>query len=360
MQAPQRPLLSREAADALEKEILNGRWQQKLPGYRKLCEISGVSPCTMHTALEILARRNIILPAQGTRARLIHPEILSGPSRLSEKKSLIILSDTPLQSQDIVARSILEKIATLFTRKGWTINFESSPEFASGKPGPMMERMRVNRANHRWVLLTPHFSIIKWCTENQLRFICLGGDAQKLSPPLVAVSTSRMLEDSVRRLTKLGHSRICALINHSSKEAEDSVVRVMETTLTSEAISFHSTYNVPKIEKNDAASLRSCLRDLFALSPPSALIATEAHQLIAIYSYCMENGLLIPQDISVIVTQESKHLEWFHPLPSHYKFPINKYVSSLSRWIEHYPTTPSEITYLDPEFASEGSVAPPK
>lgn len=360
MKSPERIPLSRRTADILEEVILEGRWLDRLPGYRTLSIEMGVSRRTMETALKILTRRNVILPAEGKMARQVHPDILSKRSRCVGRNFLLIVSATPFQRQDLVSRSILEQTISLFTRKGWTVNFESTEECSSSAPGEEMQSLLSGRENERWLLVRPSYAAIKWCLDHHLRVVCLGGELEDLNAPTVSASTTRLLEDAVSRLANLGHKRICMLVNHSSIQARQNVVQRMNKVMKKECGAFHPTYNVPSIQSNDAASLWGCLEELFSYTPPTALVATEAQQLITIYAYCLQNGLKIPQDLSVIVTLESDQLDWFYPHLTHYKFPVQKFVEKVSKWIEHYPVGHTEHLLLDPVFIEGESIAAPR
>lgn len=360
MQAPERTSLSRKTADALEVEIRNGRWSLHLPGYRKLCETLGVSPRTMHTALEILTRRSIILPAERTKPRRAHPAIIKTQNDETGRKSLLILTAQPVQLLNLVSRQILEKVSTLFTRKGWTVNFESTPEYLNGSPGPTLERMLANRGSHRWLLLKPDFKIVHWAMENNIRAICLGGEPEHLNPPLISVNLTKKLTDSVEHMIRLGHKKICSLIHLPSENSRKNVIRSLKSAMSKNGIDFHPSYNLPPILTDDATTLREILKGLFTHSPPTALIVNEVHHLIGVYSFCLEKGLRIPLDLSVILTKEDQNIDWFHPTPAHYQFPISQYVSNVQRYIEHYPTGPSEPIFLKPSFIQGESLAPPK
>ena len=317
----------------------------------------GVSPRTMHAAFEILKHRQVILPAERTKPHLIHPDIANYQGEVHKRESLLILTGKDLQFEQMASRIILDKVAVLYIRKGWTVNFETSPEFAKGKPGPVMKRMLANRSDHLWILNKPSFSIIKWCMDHKLRIICLGGEHEHLLPPLVAISLTQMIRDSVSHLAKLGHRRICSLVHFSSQKSRKNVINKLEQDMHDLGLHFHPNYNLPMFQGN-AKSLWKELHNLFAISPPSALIVTDAYQLSTIYSYCLQNGLRIPDDLSLIVTQESANLEWFQPSLAHYQYPIPKYVRRIRGWIENYPTSALKPVLLPPDFKPGDSVSP--
>lgn len=360
MQAPERKPLSRKTADALEREIRNGHWKTQLPGYRKLCEALSVSPRTMREALSLLTRRNVLLPAERTKPHCIHPDFLESELCNQHRKSLLIITNLPIPELSIIPSLILERTVLMFTKKGWTINFEVSSDLDRGTPGPSLEKMLENHGNHRWLLLSPSFKIVQWCMSNNIRAVCLGGETETLKPPLITVSVSDKLKDAVQRLSKLGHKKISSIIHLPTEQSRENVIHKIQGAFTSSGIDFHPSYNLPQLLNDDFQGLWDCLNSLFTHSPPTAIIVTEIHQLITLYSFCLSRGLQIPRDLSVIVTKESRNVEWFYPLPTHYLAPISQYVSHLQRNIEHYPTGEVEPVFLKPEFIKGQSISRPK
>lgn len=357
MKAPERIPLSRKTADSLELAIRSRQWTRKLPGYRKLCEMLGVSPHTMHTALEILTRRKVILPVTGTRSRLIHPELLSQPTLPPKRDSLLIVTNRPLQVQELLVRQIVEKISVLFHHKDWTVDYAFSAELSAGTPRKEMEELAANYREYRWLLIHPSYAMISWAMSKHLRIVCIGGETQEKKPPTVTASITAMITQSIQHLAELGHRRICTLSSHYSCEARSSLINAVRETLMTLAIPFHPIYNLPDIVDNDADGLWKSLHTLWTHSPPSAIVATNAQQLITIYSYCLKHKLRIPEDLSVILTQNGRNLPWFHPSPAHYSLPAQQYVNAASRWIEHYPVKAVEPIFLTPEFHAAESTA---
>lgn len=361
MKLPERPSLSMLIAESLEIEIRKGSYKDQLPGYRTLSKLLNVSPRTIHAALEILTRRKIILPPEGKRARNIHPNITFNiDENLHNNRSILILTSTPFQTQDISIRRALDAVIKLFTRKKWSIDYETCADINNEKSDLAMEHLFAPYKNHRWILTRPTRTAIKWCKQHQLRFICFGGDTINIDTPSIAVSTSTMLDHAVGVLSDFGHSRICILSNLLSAKSQNIILKNMEASFSSRGIKFHPIYNLPKIGNHDYQNLWRCLNDIFSLSPPSAIIATEAHQLITIYSYCLQNRLRIPEDLSVVVTQESSHLEWFHPRPANFEFPIDQFAKTISRWVENYPTQPISPIKIMPKFIHGESIGPAK
>lgn len=357
MKVPERIPLSRKTADLLEEHIKQEEWTGTLPGYRKLCDLLGVSPRTVHSALDLLERRKVIMPSTQGRPRQICSSISRSGNNAKDRKTLLIIASTPLQMQDLATRTIVESIHRRFSNKGWDIDFVTHREYAKGKPGKAMEQLYLEHRHHRWLAVMPAMAIVQWCQAHELRTICLGGHLPELGPPGLGVSRSEMLAQGVHEFHQAGHSRICAMVNLESEMVRNLTLTTLHIAFDKAGIPFHENYNLVQLTDTSPDIFCRALDNLFKYSPPTALIVTESYQIASIYSYCMSKKLRIPEDISIIVTQESRHLEWFRPVPAFYRMPIRQYVNKISRWIEHYPTRLSKVHLLGAELEWGGSIA---
>lgn len=357
MKVPERIPLSSQIANLLEQHIREEGWTGTLPGYRKLCELLEVSPRTVHEALDLLERRQVIMPSSQGRPRQIRASSGAWVPNARQRKSLLILSDMPMQMQDIATRRVVEKIDQKFGKKGWDIDCIAHEEYASGRPGKGMEQLYSRHRHHRWLLVMPSLAMTQWCSARGLRIICLGGQMPDHGPPGIAVSRSQMLSSGIRELHSSGHTRISALVHLDTGTARDLTLQTLAKTFSEAGIPFHENYNLVQLPDKSPEALWESLEKLFRHSPPTALLATESHQVASIYSYCLENKLRIPQDVSLVVTQEGKHLEWFRPPLAHYQFPVDRFVKKLSRWIEHYPTRASKMHLLEARLERGGTIS---
>ncbi len=356
MKVPERISLVRQIADILEEQIISNGWHDQLPGYRKLCETLGVSPRTVYAALDLLERRKIVLPAENGRPRRIHAEFSSRASGLNARNALLVLSGVPVRMLSIHSREVIERVCHQFQKKGWEIEFASDREFEVGKPGRRMEKLRRDYPHHRWLLATPNLDVVKWCVARSLRIVCLGGNTGELRPPCVGVSRVGMLADGVLELARLGHRRICSLAVFGDSDASRQTHDILARAFLHADIPFQPLYHLISLEDGTPEALWETLERLFRLTPPTALIASDSLQVPTIYSYCLAHNLRIPEDVSLIVTQQGRHLKWFRPRPAYYQFPIDQFVRKIVRWIENYPSESTDLHLLEPTLMRGESI----
>lgn len=358
MKIPNRTILSHEIADILETHIRAQQWRNQLPGYRKLCDLLQVSPRTMHSALSFLEHKKIILPAEIGKPRMINPNLNNEHSTHSNTKNLIVVSDSPIQLLNYLTRSVIDKVSNKIVKKGWDVTFINEKELSKGKPTKHLDKARLEHPNHRWLLVGPSLAIVNWCIFYSLEIICLGGYIGHNLIPCVAVSRVQMITNAVHHLANIGHSRICSLIHLNEDSAKQITQNVLEREYSKVGLQFHDRYNLISFSQRCPNLLWNSLESLFKISPPTALIATENQQVATIYSFCLTHGINIPRDLSLIVTQEGRHLQWFRPVPAHYRASTDQYVRKIIRWIEQYPLKPTGIHLLQANLYNGESIAP--
>ena len=266
----------------------------------------------------------------------------------SDRKQLLILGPKPYHQYDLITLEVILHIRNLFSTKGWIIHYEYSDEITEARPGPFINHLLKIHQHSRWLLLEAPFPILQWCETNKLRYVCQGGMPAPLSPPFVSFEVTHLLEKAISLAIQHGHRSISILLLPKFKEFDESLRQKTARIFEQHNIPFHPNYNMPLIPHRNAACLTKTIHSLFKISPPSLLIVTEPEHLGTVYSYCMSQGLRIPQDLSTIALFESKEMEWFVPEVTHLKVSTKAMVKKLALYIESYPTTPSKPTFLPP------------
>lgn len=356
MKNSERTPLCRSVADSLYVLITSGKWHHQLPGYRKLCTIFDVSPRTIFDALELLEQEKVILPAEKGKPRLINPHRENPNTNLTSCKNLLVLSGLPVQMLNYHTRTVIDLTTRYLTPKGWDISYYHDKEFSRDKPGQQLEKLRLNHAKHRWLLVNPPLNIVDWCVSNSLEIICLGGNTGHHKPPCIGVSRIQMVSHAVEFLAKSGHKRICTLLHILDDEAYIMSRNILQKVYANSGIQFHERFHMQNHAEMTPESLWEVIARLFKVSPPTALIATENQQVASIYSYCLAHNIAIPEQLSLVVTQEGRQLTWFRPTPSHYRYPVQQYVQKITRWIENYPSKAVAKHLLQPEFIKGDSI----
>lgn len=358
MKKPEKTPLGWKTAHILEEEIRRGRWMDCLPGYRALSKELGVSPRVVTDALDILTRRKVLLPAEARRPRKINPD-QSTVIPDDQQKSLTVLSATPYDQHNENTLRLLEKIHQRMSSVEWSVFMEVSKEYGAGEISKHLETLACQRRHHRWLLIGPSGDIVRWAMEKNLQIICLGGTVCDLPPPLICLRISSLLKSSFEKMVSLGHQKICLMTSLQTSNMFPHLTSFVSELFQKHHIPFHQPYNFPLLEEDTPQSFKDCLKSLFQLTPPTAIIAAESYFLPAIYSHCYRWGILIPEHLSLITLENSSNQHWFVPRPAHFEVALESFLNPICNWIENYPKLPCASRFVEPDFMAEGSVGPP-
>lgn len=173
-----------------------------------------------------------------------------------------------------------------------------------------------------------------------------------------ANATYEAMAHAVRHLTTLGHRRIVKIDQLNSSQnltVERFVQGLAEAGITA------NEYHLPAWE-NTPDGLQTLLESLFHLTPPTALVVTEANHLQGIYSFLNRRGLQVPRDISLVLIFNAPSSEWCRPAIAHFALETRPITKSALRWVGSIamgrPHTKQD--FFDAKFVPGGSIAPPR
>ena len=63
------------------------------------------------------------------------------------------------------------------------------------------------------------------------------------------------------------------------------------------------------------------------------MVLRELSEALSFHSFCLGNGIRIPDDVSMVVIDESYYPSWLNPPPTQYSFPHEKAVRHFQSWI---------------------------
>jgi hypothetical protein len=66
---------------------------------------------------------------------------------------------------------------------------------------------------------------------------------------------------------------------------------------------------------------------------PSLVILRDVSEAISFHSFCLSNGIRMPEDISMLVVNDMPFLAWLNPPPTRYAFPHAKAVQHFQSWV---------------------------
>lgn len=136
--------------------------------------------------------------------------------------------------------------------------------------------------------------------------------------------------EAVRVLIGYGHRRIIFICHRSLRQPTGASVEVFRSELAAHGIPV-SSYNLPGWEET-AQGLDGLLKSLFHVTPPTALIIDDVLKLPAVLWFLASRRLVVPEQLSLVVSDHDPSFGWCVPPISHIHFDIELVIGRVIRW----------------------------
>jgi LacI family transcriptional regulator len=357
---PRRQSLSAQAAEALERAIGEGTWQEFIPSERRLCELLQVSRPTIRTALQMLAKNGVIEIRQGRRNRLL-PAARHSPH--SASRLIGIVTPVPFEQLSGSAYKIVSEMKIHLAEHGFTTETLVCPQKAAAASRRRLEDfLRRNRV-FCCLLTSVNHDLQDWFATHALPCLVLGSCHPDIKLPSFDIDYRSVCRHAGGTLLAKGHRRI-ALVMPDSGVAGD---------LASEQ-GFREAFAAPNHQ--DAAPmivrhngtvqhLALKLDSLFdsPQRPTALLVAKPAHGLSSLI-HLLKRGLAVPDDVSIVCRDQDPLFEKVNPAISHYLTHDASFSHRLVRLMQQLVTQgylPPEPTLIFPKHFTGGTLkAPPR
>ena len=341
-----------QLAGHLRGEIDRGGFGGELPGVASLAAELGCSPRTVLGALSQLEGEGILQKqGVGRPSRIALPE---GKALQNLRVAILLYKKETLSDPTVI--ELLGRLLAAGHRAFYASKSLHDLRMDPERVGRFVRSVEADA----WVIVSGPRGVLSWFAEQDFPAFALFGVRAGLpiagiGPDLV--TTERLV---VRRLVELGHRRIVSLSNLA--RADRSPTRVEQAFLDELALHGRPTspsYNLPKWESG-AVGFRRRLDSLFTTTPPSALVAELSHYFIAAHQYCLEHGMRVPQDVSLVCREPIPHRELCIPETSHVCWDYRKLLNRVVRWADKVAQGKDDRrqTYIKAEFIEGGTIGP--
>lgn len=346
--------ITAQVAEHLRTHLQQGRWQGELPGRDQLAMELGVNRKTVEAALRQLEKERLLInPGKGRRRRIktgaVQP---TGSLRIA-----ILLSDKNEQGWEVIT-DILHRL-----RQAGHMAFYAEKSLADLGMKPSRVAALVARTPADvWLVVAASQEVLEWFIARSLPAFAIFGRLMELRIPSVAPKKLPPLLDATRTLLDLGHRRI-ALINRPRRRHPQPGVPEQAFLAELKAHGLQSTpYNLPEWEET-TDSFHAMLEALFRVTPPTALIVDEAEFFVAVMQFCLGQRLRVPEDISLICTDDHPVFAWCKPKVAHIAWDHRPVVRRVVQWVQNVSQGKPDTrqTFTTARFVNGGTVAaPPK
>ena len=145
----------------------------------------------------------------------------------------------------------------------------------------------------------------------------IGGQAHR-SALHFYTSYEKLLINAFEQAEALGHRRITAPMPHKKVLVYEELAKALEAHFSPGPVSFTRRYNFPLIQGRSVKDYHTFLLDLFRYTPPTCLILHDLADYLVVSSFCLKEGLRIPDDICIILLSYDPALVNIDPSIAHF------------------------------------------
>ena len=321
---------------ALAAEIVTGKWPDVLPGLRTLAHELEVSVPTLSEAIDRLVSKGI-LSSQGGRKRFRIQNSRAGiQSNLkSSERVLIITTPGGVSAMNKATANVVQGISRDMNRRGWLVNYAEVDFFDAKSTRRKWDDLIAGNKVSLIIIVFGREVIGKWALSTGLPVCFLGGNAGDLPIPVIAVDISKVVEDALEKLIRLGHRNFFIPLGVIHPTLVAKMHAAYSVALSKHGLNFNQTIQMPvSTTRNPETVWRAMDRAWEQSEKPTALIFLDWNTCVTGTSYLAAKGLRIPDDISVVILANENSTEWFRPHLAHYTFPENDFIKAVSAWTQ--------------------------
>jgi hypothetical protein len=335
----------------LREELLRGALCDPLPGVHALTAELGANHNTVEKALRLLEQEGVLVAqGPGRRRRIAVAEgKVARPLRLA-----ILAFDPPVVE---LAEGYMSDLLHRLGEAGHSVSFTDRCLQELGmEVGRVAQLVRRTEAD-AWVVGAGSREVLEWFAAQPAPAFALFGRRDGL--PLAGVGPDHVAAEAAatRRLIELGHRRIVQLARRNRRlPVPGATERAILDEMAAHGIGT-SEFNLPDWEET-GKGFHACLRELFRVTPPTALIIDEAPFLVATLQFLGRRGLRVPEDVTLVCTDSDPAFAWCEPMIAHIRWDSRPVVQRVVHWAANvsHGRDDRRQTLTKAEFVEGGTV----
>ncbi len=350
-----RPSMPELTAVHLREGLRMGRWSGTLPGAARLARELDVAPATIRAALHLLEAQGLITARGLGRSRVIlatsADRALATPLRVA-----ILRHDARLTDDNPKASAVLAEIMHLLEAAGHVVFMFNKSQVDLRHDVPRIVREMSKTPADAWIVEAGSRALLEWCAGQQTPCLALYGRTGGLPIARSGPDKAPAYRAATRRLLELGHRRIVIVARHLPVPSAPE--RAFLEELAAHGV-VTGDYNLPDWEVTPEG-FSQLLERLFRHSPPTALIVDEVPRYIAAAEFLARRGIMVPEQVSLVSTDDDASLAWCHPSIARMRWDPKPVVRRVVRWVDAVRKGKADrkIINFPAEFVPGGSIGP--
>ncbi len=332
----------------MREALLRGELSGTIPGVRPLAADLGVNPKTVKAALSQLEQEGLLVgQGAGLPRKIVLPEDHAPPAL----RVAVLFYEKGDEAHDLFTR-----FQNKLKAAGHTVLHAPKNLTDIGGNLRRLTRMIKDTEADAWVVAGGSKEVLQWFVQRKVPAFALYGRQSQLRIAGIGVNGLPATAAATRHLIALGHRRIVMLESRLtlSDPAASSAAFIDEMTAHDITV---GNYNLPGWE-GGLEGIYSCLKSLFARTPPTALILHSAAEYFATTQFLLHRGLRVPGDVSLVCMDQAPYFHRYQPSISHAAWNDQLVVNRIARWAKNvsHGKEDTRQTMIDAEFIEAGTV----
>jgi hypothetical protein len=344
-----------QVGNHLRAELFRGAWGGLMPGGSRLATELGVGRDTVEAALLILEKERLLVPqGAGRRRRIELPE-----GKVVNPLRVAILDYEP--PEVVLALGYMTDLVHRLRAAGHSVFFAEKCLLELGmdvgRVAPLVRRTEADA----WVVGAGSREVLEWFAAQPMPVFAIFGRRHGLPIAGVGPDKESSMAAATGRLIGLGHRKISLLCRRQRRLPQPGLSeRAFLNELAAHGVPT-GAFNLPDWEET-RKGFGALMDSLFAATPPTALILDEPFLFNAAFHYLAKRKLRVPQDVSLVCTDDDPMFAWCEPSVAHIRWDSRPVLRRVVRWVDNVSRGKEDRrqTPTKAEFVEGGTIGPVK
>ncbi len=341
-----------QVAEYLRGELTRGRWVGTLAGTPQIAAELGIDRKTVTAALTQLEAEGLLVSQGLGKPRKIQlPDGIKSSRRM--RVAILLCEDTDRK------RDYIMKLQHELTDLGHVAFFAESSMLKLGMKVERVAQLVRKTAADAWVVVAGSREVLEWFAAQSTPAMALFGRVRQLRFACAVADKVPAYRAATRELIRLGHRRIVLLTRAQRRlPLPGAIEQAFLDELEAHGLTA-SAYNLPDWEET-IEGFHARLEALFQVSPPTAMIVDEMQLFIAAQQFLSSKRLRVPEEVSLVCTDQDVAFDWCRPSVSHIRWDSNPLVRRIIRWVTNVSHGKQDFRqfFTIAEFLPGGTIGP--
>lgn len=325
----QKASLVEQVADALRREIADGRCRGWLPTERALCEQLRVSRRTLRCALEQLKQDGLVSARVGVGTQVVAAGSAPRHAAVERERSVGLLMPEPIDVLRPYVTLWIDLLKTELFEAGVSLRVHAGPHYFQRGATPALRRLVSQHTPACWILALSNSWLQQWFAQNRLTAIVAGVTDPAVDLPAVYLDSAALGRHIAGRMLGLGHRGLVML----SEPRPSPGAAAAEAGFLGEirAAGGDARGEVLRPEPSPAGYRRAVERLLRIRPRVTAIFSLNPLFGATVVTSLMHQGLRLPDDMSFATTYGDPFMGFLSPEPTRYAYQPVMFARKLAR-----------------------------